>query len=80
MPKIIVLKCVSDSGFGYDRIFVGNEFSRDPADIIQLASQQFKKIDWGDDKLHLVDDVTDEVILFLKKNGYEEYDAPCIHV
>lgn len=80
MPKIIVLKCVSESGFGYDRIFVGNEFSRDPLDIEQLAEQQFKKINWGDNKLHLSGDVHDEVILFLKKNGYEEFDAVCIHV
>lgn len=80
MTKILVLKCVSDSGFGFDRIFVGHEFSRDPADIVQLAEQQFKKFDWGDGKLHLVDDVTDEVILLLKRNGYVEHDAVCIHV
>lgn len=72
MAKLLVLKCMSDSGFGYDRIFLGNEFSRDPEDIKQLASGQFKKFDWGDNELHLIDDVTEEVVQFLKKNGYEE--------
>lgn len=80
MAKILVLKCSTDSGFSYDLIFVGNEFSRDPADIVQLVSQQFKRFDWGDGKLHLVDDVKDEVISLLKKNGYDKFDAECIYV
>ncbi|QCW19128.1 hypothetical protein 7t3_0613 [Salmonella phage 7t3] len=76
MSKIIVLQCFSDSGFSTDYIFEGNEFSRDPADMIQLISEQFTCTE-SNGHLHVLHDtinwspkVSEDVIHVLRKNGY----------
>lgn len=80
MTKILVLQCSSVSGFAYDRIFIGNEFSRDPADIELLIKSQFKCMDWGDGKVHVHNEVQwsdshhAEVIAVLNRNGYNEVE------
>lgn len=72
MPKIIVLQCYNEDGFSTDLIFVGNEFSRDPSDVLQLVQTQFKS-GIVDEEL-VVDNSTDreDIIRVLNKNGYEE--------
>lgn len=85
MAKLLVVKSASDSGFPYDTIYIGNDLSRDPADIILLVKQQFRTYDWGDGELHLCTEMystkeREDLIAFLTKNGYTEINPEFIFV
>lgn len=72
MPKIIVLQCYNEDGFSTDLIFVGNEFSRDPSDVVQLVQTQFNS-GIVDEVLVVHDNSNHEAVFrILNKNGYEE--------
>lgn len=76
MSKIIVLQCYSDSGFSTDHIFEGNEFSRDPADMLQLISEQFPctescgHLQVIHDTICWTPQASEDVMHVLRKNGY----------
>lgn len=88
MTKIIVLQCVNEDGFSHDCIFVGNEYSRDPSDMMQLINTQFHSHLKGNtivvhsESINFDYNETSKknVIQVLNKNGYVEFEPKRIIV
>lgn len=88
MAKIIVLSYFNNDDVEQQHIFVGNEFSRDPADIQQIIKENFRtrsgldfiEINNDEDNWMVRDEHIVDVRRVLQRNGYTEHKPKRIFV